>query len=92
MDITLDRAARSWRDDARCRGADAMLFFPVGSTGDAIRATAAAKAVCRSCTVQEPCLEYAIETNQETGIWGGKSEDERRVLRKAWRRSRRPSL
>ncbi len=90
MDLKLDRATESWREDARCRGTDAMLFFPAGRTGESIGAIAAAKAVCRSCAVQEPCLEYAVATNQETGIWGGRSEDERRVLRNA-RRTPHPS-
>ena len=85
MDLKLDRATESWRGDAQCRGADARLFFPPGSTGESVGAIAAAKAVCRRCAVQEPCLEYAVDTNQESGIWGGRSEDERRVLRKAWR-------
>ncbi len=30
------------------------------------------------------CLEFAITTNQDTGIWGGTSEEERRKLRRAW--------
>ncbi len=91
MDPKLDRAEERWRDDAGCRGADASLFFPVGSTGAAVGEIEAAKAVCRTCPVQEPCLDFAIETNQETGIWGGTSEDERRVLRKAWKTRRRSS-
>lgn len=88
MDLQLDRVKENWRNDAGCRGSDAMLFFPAGSTGEAVGTIAAAKAVCRSCVVQDPCLQYALETNQETGVWGGKSEDERRVLRKDWRARR----
>jgi WhiB family redox-sensing transcriptional regulator len=26
------------------------------------------------------CLDFALETNQDTGIWGGTSEDERRQI------------
>jgi WhiB family redox-sensing transcriptional regulator len=50
--------------------------------------------VCRSCEAQEPCLDFALATNQESGVWGGTSEEERRKLRKAWlaaRRSQRAS-
>ena len=25
------------------------------------------------------CLDYALETNQDSGIWGGTSEEERRA-------------
>jgi WhiB family redox-sensing transcriptional regulator len=35
--------------------------------------------------VRSECLEFAITTNQEFGVWGGTSEDERRVLRRQWR-------
>lgn len=35
------------------------------------------------------CLEFAITTNQEYGVWGGTSEEERRVLRREWRAKRR---
>ena len=34
--------------------------------------------------MSEPCLEFALATNQEAGVWGGTTEDERRALRKAW--------
>ena len=30
------------------------------------------------CDAQSLCLEYAIATNQDSGIWGGTSEEERR--------------
>jgi len=77
-----------WRDQAACHQTDANLFFPTGSTGDAISQIHAAKAVCNACPVQDPCLRFALETNQEAGIWGGKDEDERRRLRKVWRAGR----
>jgi WhiB family redox-sensing transcriptional regulator len=78
-----------WRVHAACRDVDPDLFFPVGVTGAAVGHIAAAKAVCRACTVREECLEFAISTNQEYGVWGGTSEEERRVLRRAWRARQR---
>ena len=78
-----------WRDQAACRSVDADLFFPAGSTGAAIDWIQSAKAVCQSCPVQDPCLHFALETNQEAGVWGGKDEDERRRLRKDWRAGHR---
>lgn len=80
-----------WRDRAACRDTDANLFFPAGSTGSALDRIQAAKAVCRSCPVQDACLGFALETNQEAGVWGGKDEEERRRLRKTWRAGRRPT-
>ena len=73
-----------WRADAACRDTDPDLFFPVGTTGPAIEQIEAAKAVCRACEVQGYCLEFALATNQEAGVWGGTSEEERRKLRKSW--------
>jgi WhiB family transcriptional regulator, redox-sensing transcriptional regulator len=73
-----------WRLQAACRDTDPDLFFPVGTTGPALDQIATARAVCGACPVQEPCLEFALMTNQDSGIWGGTSEDERRKLRKVW--------
>ena len=74
-----------WRDDATCRDLDPDLFFPVGVTGVAVEQIEAAKAFCKVCPSQGQCLEFAITTNQEYGVWGGTTEDERRVLRRQWR-------
>jgi WhiB family redox-sensing transcriptional regulator len=73
-----------WRVNAACRDTDPDLFFPIGSTGSAIEQIDAAKRVCRQCPAQAACLEFALATNQEAGVWGGSSEEERRKLRKAW--------
>jgi WhiB family redox-sensing transcriptional regulator len=78
-----------WRDGAACAAVDPDLFFPVGVTGPAVEQIAAAKAVCQGCRCQTECLEFAITTNQEYGVWGGTSEEERRVLRRAWRARQR---
>ncbi|CAN5220038.1 WhiB family transcriptional regulator [soil metagenome] len=86
---TFDWDNDRWRDQAACQQTEAELFFPAGSTGLAADQIKAAKAVCQSCPVQHPCLQFALETNQEAGIWGGKDEDERRKLRRVWRAGRR---
>ena len=45
--------------------------------------------VCRECPAKEPCLEFALTTNQDSGIWGGTSEEERRKLRRQWLAAKR---
>lgn len=79
--LTLERD--EWRSYSACRDTDPNLFFPVGTTGPALEQIANAKAVCRTCEVQSLCLEYAISTNQDSGVWGGTSEEERRQMRRA---------
>ncbi|MGW8792279.1 WhiB family transcriptional regulator [Streptomyces althioticus] len=71
----------NWRHDAACRTEDPELFFPIGTSG-ALLQTEQAKAVCRGCPVQEQCLEWALETGQSIGVWGGTSETERRALKR----------
>lgn len=78
-----------WRHRAACIGEDPELFFPIGSTGQALEQVDAAKAVCTRCPVTDECLEWALETNQDAGVWGGLSEDERRSLRRSRQRRRR---
>lgn len=72
----------NWRDHAACRHEDPDLFFPIGATGPALVQTERAKAVCRRCPVREECLQWALDTGQTLGVWGGTSENERRALKR----------
>lgn len=81
--LALAHADYSWRAHALCRDTDPDLFFPVGTTGHALVQIERAKEVCNECLAKEDCLEFALETNQDSGIWGGLSEEERRALRRA---------
>lgn len=78
-----------WRDEALCRHEDPELFFPVGTGPEAQEQTREAQAVCRRCPVREPCLEWALETGQTSGIWGGCSERDLGLLRRRTLRQRR---
>jgi len=79
----------TWQDEASCMTVDPELFFPVGTTGDAVVQVEAAKAICRSCPVAGLCLEFALSSRQDFGVWGGLSEDERRSLRRSRQRAAR---
>jgi WhiB family transcriptional regulator, redox-sensing transcriptional regulator len=72
----------NWRDDAACRNADPDLFFPIGGAGPALHQIEGAKRVCRACPVRAPCLAWALDNGVASGVWGGATEDERRVLRR----------
>lgn len=63
-----------WRRQAACRGASTGIFFP--QPGEDVRP---AIAVCAGCPVREPCLAFALQSSQP-GVWGGKSEKERRRI------------
>jgi len=77
-----------WRHRAICRDEDPELFFPVGNSGPALLQIAEAKAVCGRCPVSNECLNWALETGQDAGVWGGLSEDERRALKRRNARAR----
>lgn len=79
----------TWRNRSACLDEDPELFFPVGTTGPALEQTERAKSVCHSCDVINECLEWALDTNQDAGVWGGLNEDERRTLRRQRQRRRR---
>ena len=78
-----------WRNRAACLDEDPELFFPVGSTGAALRQIAEAKPVCQRCEVVKTCLKWAMDTGQDAGVWGGLSEEERRALKRRNARIRR---
>lgn len=76
-----------WKTRAACAGFPTATFFP--SLDTTPEKVAFAKEVCDMCPVRDECLEYAFETNQVSGIWGGTTEDERRSLRRKWLNNRR---
>lgn len=71
----------AWQDDALCRQVDPDLFFPE-TTGGLSQANTA-KRVCAQCPVRAQCLDEALANDIRYGVWGGKSEKERRLLRRA---------
>jgi WhiB family transcriptional regulator, redox-sensing transcriptional regulator len=79
----------SWRQHASCANLDTNVFFPVGLTGNAIEQTNLAKTICNDCPVSKQCLEFALRTLQDYGVWGGRTEDERRAIRRARRAAAR---
>ncbi|GGQ67754.1 MULTISPECIES: WhiB family transcriptional regulator [Streptomyces] len=78
----------NWREHAACRHEDPDLFFPIGTSGPALLQMEQAKAVCGRCPVREACLDWAMETDQTLGVWGGTGENERRALKRRIRARR----
>jgi WhiB family transcriptional regulator, redox-sensing transcriptional regulator len=70
----------AWWSLAACQSADSELFFPVSAVGLGTSQISRAKAICGRCAIRQQCLDYAVETRQPDGIWGGASEAERRLI------------
>jgi WhiB family transcriptional regulator, redox-sensing transcriptional regulator len=71
-------ALGKWTEHALCTRTDPELFFPPkGNPGTE------AKQICASCPVRGECLAYAIEADEEFGIWGGLNRAERLRVRQA---------
>jgi WhiB family transcriptional regulator, redox-sensing transcriptional regulator len=72
-----------WQDKAACRGPQSAVFFPPShferKDEKEVR-EARAKAICSTCSVKQPCLDFAIRIREPHGIWGGLNELERRRL------------
>ncbi len=76
-------ADRTWQAKGLCRGNHSHLFFPpstVERKEERDRREHQAKAICGVCSVQDDCLEFALEIKEPYGIWGGLTETERRQL------------
>lgn len=68
-----------WMQYATCWVEDIPpdVFFPVDGDGVVLP-----KSICARCPVRKACLEYALANGERHGIWGGKSERERRRIRR----------
>lgn len=66
---------QEWQEYAACLSISVELFFPLVE-----QESDDAKAICGSCMVKEPCLEFAIEAGERFGVWGGLDPQERRSV------------
>jgi WhiB family redox-sensing transcriptional regulator len=71
-----------WRANAACRGLDPGIFYPLSD-----EEAEQAKAVCDLCPVQSSCLEHALGIREKEGVWGGRTERERRRIIRQRRRT-----
>lgn len=85
LTVTAPPIEDDWRQHAACTNKKLALFFPEGGTG-ADRGqvkkniTERAKRICAGCPVRQMCLDWALETREEFGVWGGLDERERRAI------------
>lgn len=60
-----------------CTAEDPEIFFGGSDSSTTARNAVAAKAVCRTCPLMFACLQFALETNDQFAILGGKTPNER---------------
>lgn len=75
--------ATTWQEKALCVGADPEWWFPahngprvrlstpMARTSQAGQDNLKALRICESCPVKHECAQFARDTNQKWGIWGG---------------------
>lgn len=75
--VEVDDADRAWKADAACRDSDPELWFP--GRGESHEQ---ANRICARCPVRQECFDFAMRHGERFGIWGGRSERQRRRLRR----------
>lgn len=82
-----------WMREAACADKPVEWWFPLPKKvpreyEEQTYSPEKARSICRGCPVQQDCLEYALNRN-DSGVWGGYTQRERREIRKKRRRQRR---
>ncbi len=71
--------------EPNCRETDPDMFFPDRSTDPV---PTAILNLCNPCPLRITCLQFALDTHQDTGIWGGTNAAQRRALMRGKRRKK----
>lgn len=77
-----------------CDDVDPEVFFPDEEAPDYRRRAYEAKEVCKSnggCAYMAECLAWAL-MNENFGVWGGTTPEDRKALKRAAARQKRPSI
>jgi WhiB family transcriptional regulator, redox-sensing transcriptional regulator len=74
------RTDLEWLDWGMCAQTDPEAYYPEKSASPR-----AAQRVCAGCPVTSECLEWALANGERFGVWGGKTERERRKIARARR-------
>jgi WhiB family redox-sensing transcriptional regulator len=79
-----------WRAEGACVSADPDLFFPISPAGKGAEQIARAQRICAGCQVRRQCLDFAMDTGETAGIWGGTTPEERIRARRDMTARREP--
>lgn len=72
----------TWRELALCKDRDTNDFYPEMGVKGAAKQVREMKVFCRQCSVILDCLDYALENDEQFGIWGGMTPKERSRIRR----------
>lgn len=61
----------SWMSEAACKDKTEYFFIDHLPASQARKLEVVAKSICSSCKVRIQCLQYAVENDEQYGIWGG---------------------
>lgn len=87
-----------WRDSAACTKSDPEIFFPPRDKAKYNLIAEKARAYCfgtddtPACPVRNECLWYAVNLDEQHGIWGGLSHRERNARVRKWHRDYRHEM
>ena len=79
--LSLDEKSKILKTEGACSGLNPRMFYPSSNhtaLDDLLELKA--KEICAICDLTADCLQYALETHEKYGIWGGKTERERRSV------------
>jgi WhiB family redox-sensing transcriptional regulator len=83
-----DTGRTPWMSEGACRGEDPDLFFPIGEGSASSGQIEQAVSICHGCDVETACLRFALTNGIKDGIWGGRTEQERLAMIRAYRAHR----
>lgn len=64
---------QTWKERAACKGMDVTIFYPERGV-----VPTKAHVICKTCPVQDECFKFAVDNDEQHGIWGGLSLRARR--------------
>lgn len=76
--LAFNKALKELGCEPNCAN-DPEAFFPEVGGGGTLDLRMALRA-CAECPIKAQCLAYALESNQEHGIWGGVTPRERSYM------------
>lgn len=84
IDASVADQELDWRFGAPCGSVNPDIFFDAAEDDPLVEEQA--KLICLGCPVAAECLDEAMITREEYGIWGGMTPEERTRYRRRWQR------